>query len=61
MYTDYNELTKENSSLWVGDYGSRSPISARLLCPFDHTNKMLEIPSHLVPESPEEVDLLFTK
>ena len=55
MYTDYNELPKE-VVLWVGQCAGGSPISARSLCSVVHTNKMVEIPSHVVPKLPEEVD-----
>ena len=59
MDTNYNELPKV--ILWVGECDGGSPISARSLCSVDHTNKMVEIPSHVVPELPEEVDLFFTE
>ena len=52
--TNYNELPK--AVLWEGECAGGSPISARSLCSVDHTNKMVEIPSHVIPELPEEVD-----
>ena len=58
MEANYNELL---TVLWVGECAGMSPISARSLCPFDHTNKMVEIPSHVVPELPKEVDSLVTE
>ena len=60
MYTDYNEIPK-SFPLWVGECDDGSPISARSLCSVDHTNKMVEIPSHVVSELPDEVDFLFTE